>query len=222
MAPVVRRTVLAFVASLAAVLPFAGAAVAEDRVGSRDVTLGNPQAPVTLVEYASVTCPHCARFNAEVFPTLRARYIATGQVQYVFREVPINAREDTAGFLIARCAGPDRYLAVTDALMRGQPILFQKHDFHGWLMAGAAAAGLSEDQMKACIVDVPAVEAFNARAEHTMSVDKIDSTPTLLVNGRPIKIAGPEVSFADVDAAIRPLLGATNTPARRLRRAPVH
>ena len=201
-----RRAVLGVVASLAATLALAapGLAGAEDRVGSRDVTLGNPQAPVTVIEYGSITCPHCARFNAGVLPQLKAKYIVPGKVQYVFREVPINEQEDTAGFLIARCAGPDRYLAVVDALMRGQSILFEKHNLHDWLMAGASAGGLNEAQMKTCISDPAAIEAFNARAEHTVRVDKIDSTPTIIVNGAVVKARSGthEFGMADLDAAL--------------------
>jgi protein-disulfide isomerase len=203
-------------------LSFPPSVRAEDKVGSADISLGSPNAPVTLVEYASVSCPHCARFNADVFPALKARYIDTGKVRYIFREAPIHEQEDTAGFLIARCAGPRRYLAVVDALFRAQPLLFAQN-LHGWLMAGAAAGGLNEAQMRACISDAAAIEASNARAEHTMTVDKIESTPTVLVNGKPVKEAGPEFTIADIDAAVRPLLGGrTSTLVKPSARPPVH
>lgn len=192
---------------------------AEDKVGAQEISLGNPNAPVTLVEFASVTCPHCARFNADVYPALKARYIDTGQVRYVFREVPIHEQEDAAGFLVARCAGPTRYLAVTDALFRAQTLLFDKHDLHAWLMAGAAAGGLDEAQMRACIADVAAIQAFNARAEHTMTVDKVDSTPTVIINGKRLQAKGAEFAISDIDAALRPLLGGRTNGRRRARKA---
>jgi protein-disulfide isomerase len=210
MAGLFRRTLLTLAASLA----LAGPALAEDRVGARDVVLGKADAPITLVEYGSVTCPHCARFNKDVLPALKAKYVDTGKAKYIFREVPINEQEDTAGFLVARCAGPDKYLAVVDALMRGQPILFEKHEFKGWLMAGAVVGGLDEAQMKACISDTGAIEAFNARAEHTSTVDKIHSTPTVLVNGKQVEVKGPEFAVSDIDAAIQPLLGGKTTTGR--------
>ncbi len=216
-----RRLLLVLATAFAFTAP--ALAFATDRVGAHDVTLGNPNAPITLVEYASVTCPHCAKFNATIFPTLKARYIDTGKLLYVFREVPIHEQEDAAGFLIARCAGPDRYLAVTDALFRAQPILFDKHNLHDFLMAGARAGGLSEADMRTCISDAPALEAFNARAEHTMTVDKIDSTPTVIINGKMVTAAGPEMALSDVEAVIRPLLGATSPAGHRpARRKPVH
>ncbi len=196
----------------AALLLAIAPARAEDRVGAAEISLGSPKAPVTLIEYASVSCPHCARFAADVFPTLKARYIDTGKVRYLFREAPIHPNEDTAGFLVARRAGPGGYLAVVDALFRAQPMLFNG-DLHGWLMAGAAAGGLNEDQMRASISDVAAIETFNARAEHTAVVEKINSTPTVIINGKTLKPAGPEYTIGDIDAAVRPLLGGKSAAA---------
>ena len=210
-----RRIALAAVAALTLALP--RLAAAQDRIGDQEISLGSPNAPVTMIEYASVTCPHCAHFNADVFPLLRARYIDTGKVRYVFREAPIHPAEDAAGFMIARCAGPQKYLTVVDALMRNQTLLFDKQDLHGWLMAGARVGGLSDEQMKACITDAKALEAFNARAERTMGADKIDSTPTVIVNGKRVEPPGQKsITIADLDAAIRPLL--TKAPTRPIRR----
>lgn len=210
---------LATVSWAAAALPVRAA----DLVGDKDIALGSPTAPVTLVEYASVSCPHCAHFAADVFPALKARYIDTGKVRYVFREAPIHPQEDTAGFLIARCAGPARYLAVTDALFHAQSILFDKNNLHGWLTAGAEAGGLSEAQMRACISDVSAIQTFNARADHTLDVDKIDSTPTVIVNGTRINPKGNAFTIADIDAAVQPLLGGKSGAVRRRpAQAPVH
>lgn len=196
---------------------------AADLVGDREIALGAPDAPVTLIEYASVSCPHCAHFAADVFPALKARYIDTGKVRYVFREAPIHPEVDTAGFLLARCAGPARYLAVADALFRAQPILFDKDNLHGWLMAGAAAGGVREDQLNACLSDPAAIQSFNARAQHTLDVDKIDRTPTLLVNGTKVEAKGPAYTIADIDAVVQPLLAGTSQAVRRRpRHAPVH
>jgi protein-disulfide isomerase len=214
---------LAGMIAAAAALALAHSASAVDKVGSAEIALGSPGAPVTVIEYASVTCPHCARFNAEVVPLLKKRYVDTGKVRYVFREAPIHPDLDTAGFLVARCAGPERYLAVTDALFRAQPALFEKQDLHAWLMAGAAAGGLDEAAMRACISDVAAIQAFNTRADHTLQVDKIDSTPTVLVNGARLDAKGAEYSITDIDAAVQPLLGGKSPASRRhAHGAPVH
>ena len=220
-AMLVSRRQAGFLLSLA-LLVGAPLAQAQDRVGATEISLGSPTAPVTLVEFASVSCPHCARFDADVFPQLKARYIDTGKVRYVFHEAPIHPREDTAGFLVARCAGPQRYMAVVEALFHAQPQLF-KGDLHAWLMAGATAGGLSEEQMRACIADVSAIQGFNERAEHTMTVDKVGSTPTVRINGKDVPEAGPEFTFADIDAALRPLFGGKSAPATgRAGRRSVH
>src|SRR5688572_8278560 len=116
MRPVTRRLALTLAAA-AALLAACGQGGGDAQVASDDMVMGKADAPVTVIEYASVTCSHCANFNATVFPAFKAKYVDTGQVKYVLREfltppVPIAA----AGFLIARCAGPDKYFGVVDAI----------------------------------------------------------------------------------------------------------
>src|SRR5439155_2600770 len=98
---------------------------AGEAASADDMTMGSPNAKVTMIEYASVSCPHCARFATEVFPAFKAKYIDTGQVRYVAREAltgdPAIA---AAGFLTARCAGKDKYFQVVDAIYRAQPEIF--------------------------------------------------------------------------------------------------
>lgn len=207
---------LAGVLALAAPLP----AMAEDRVGARDIGLGNANAPVTVVEYASVTCPHCAKFNATIMPVLKAKYIDTGKVHYIFREFPTPPENiSAAGFLVARCAGPDRYLFVVDALFHAQDQLYKKQDVHAFFAAGAQAGGLSEEQMRACIADAAALQAFNDRVQRAHAVDKVNGTPTVLVNGKLVDTGDREIAFSDIDAAIQPLLSGKASraqhPARR-------
>ena len=102
--------------------------------------MGNPQAKVTVVEYASVACPHCGRFNNEVFPAFKAKYIDTGKVHYVFREMLVgNGQEQAfgaAGFLLARCAGQDKYFSVLDAIFHGQGMrCTNRGDLRGGLLS---------------------------------------------------------------------------------------
>jgi protein-disulfide isomerase len=209
-----RRVILALAAVLA--LGAAVPVMAQDRVGARDITLGNPKAPITIIEYASITCPHCARFNANVFPTLKARYIDTGKALYIFREFPTDPVDiSAAGALIARCSGPDRYLKVIDALFRAQEALYTSKDVHAFFMAGGRAGGLSEEQVKACISDASALEAFNSRVQHAAQVDKINSTPTVIINGKAIDPGEHEIGMADIDAAIQPLLATTRGSAAK-------
>jgi protein-disulfide isomerase len=219
-----RRAFLGLVLALSTLTLAAAPVRAEDRVGDRPIMLGNPRAPITIVEYGSITCPHCAHFNAEVLPALKAKYLDTGLARYEFREFPIHPQEDAAGFMIARCAGPERYMAVVDALFHAQPAFFAKNNLHDFLMAGARAGGLSEEQMKACINDPAGIQAFMARGQRAHDVDKVDGTPTVIINGKTIDQAGPEMSIGDIDAAMKPLLGgrASTVPAKPVRRARPH
>ncbi len=112
--------VLAAAASLAACSKVGGSAVPDD------MTMGNPNAKVTVIEYASVACPHCAAFNNELFPAFKAKYIDTGKVRYVAREALTgNPALAAAGFLLARCAGKDKYFFVTDAIYRAQDQIYE-------------------------------------------------------------------------------------------------
>lgn len=217
MALFVRRLLLACLISLG----LAGAAFAADKVGDREIAIGNPRAAVTVIEYASVTCPHCARFNAKVYPAFKAKYVDTGKVRYIFRELPTEPEAIAAGgFLIARCAGPQKYLAVVDALFRAQEQLYKSKDVHAFFMAGAQAGGLNEGQMKACITDAAALQAFDNRVDEANKAH-INATPTLIINGKTLEAAGPEFALSDLDAAIAPLLN-DSVPRRPLRRhAPI-
>lgn len=117
----VRRWCLGLILSLA--LPAAGLAEPA-AVMPADRVLGRADAPVTVIEYASVTCPHCAAWHAEVFPDFKARFIDTGRVRYVYREFLTGPAElSFAGALLARCAPADRYFDVVGALMEGQAAL---------------------------------------------------------------------------------------------------
>jgi len=166
-----------------------------------------------VVEYASDTCPHCARFAAEVFPAFKAKYVDTGKVLYSFREFPTAPVElSAAGFVLARCAGEGKYFDVVNALFQAQ----KAETGREFLMAGAKAGGLDEDQIKACLDDPAALAELNARVKQAADVEKIDGTPTLIVNG--VKMKEGEKTLKDLDAAIEPLLHATPHKAARKRR----
>jgi protein-disulfide isomerase len=149
-----------------------------------DMALGSPKAKVQVVEYASLSCTHCAHWNNEVFPQLRARYIDTGKVRYVFREFLTQpAQFAAAGYLLARRVGADRYFQVTDAIFRQQDAIFQSEDLWGGLLKIGKSFGLTEEQFTAALNDKAALEAINARVAKAAERDGIDSTPTFFVNG---------------------------------------
>jgi protein-disulfide isomerase len=161
---------------------------------------------VTVVEYASVTCPHCARFNNEVFPAFKAKYVDTGKVLYVFREFPTPPADLAgAGFLIARCAPADRYFAVIDALFKGQEELYRTQDAKTFLLNAAKAGGMDEAKIDACLGDKARVNAYNARVKAAFDAGKVQATPTFLIGDT--KLEG-EQTLAQLDAALAPKLAA--------------
>ena len=168
---------------------------------AEDMTLGDANAKVKVVEYASVTCSHCAAFNETTFPAFKAKYIDTGKVHYTFKEFLTPPEQvAAAGFLVARCAGEDKYFTVIDALFRGQQEMFQSGDMRGGLLRVAQSAGMTEEQFNACVQDEEALKALNARVEKAIRQDGIQATPTFVVNGKKIKEG--DISIAELDAAI--------------------
>ena len=152
-----------------------------------DMDLGNPTSPVTLVEYASATCSHCARFDRDVFPTLKARYIDTGKIHYVFREFltppePVAA----ASFVLARCAGKDKYFQVVEAVFRSQEEMFATQDSRTPLLRIAKSMGMTEDRFNTCLNDQAALDAVQKRMARGVDQDKISGTPTFILNGKTI------------------------------------
>ena len=191
---------LLVVAALGA-LALAGCSKGAGTVDTADMTLGDPNAKVKMVEYASLTCSHCGKFNNEVFPEFKKKYIDTGKVHYTFKEFLTPPNEvAAAGFLTARCAGKDKYFNVTDAIFHAQQEMFTTGDMRGVLLRIAQSAGLTEEQFNACITDEAALKALNERVEKAIKVDKINATPTFVINGKKVKEG--EVSLAELDAAV--------------------
>lgn len=167
-----------------------------------DMSLGNPNAKVTVVEYASVACPVCGRWYKEVWPTFKARYVDTGKIHYVFREMLVGDQNEQAiaasGFLLARCAGKDKYFSVVDAVFKSQPGLFS--DPNSVLVGIAKTVGLSEAQFDACVRNESALSALTARVQSNSTNGKVDATPTFVINGKALD-AGYQ-PLAAIDAAI--------------------
>jgi protein-disulfide isomerase len=172
-----------------------------------EYVMGNPKAKVTLVEYASASCPHCARFDAQVFPAVKAKYIDTGKVKYVFREFLTPPEEiAAAGFLLARCTGQQHYFHVVEQVFAAQPEIYASNDPKSVFVRIAKGYGIDEKGLDACLNDQAATDALNARLKQAIDVQKIDSTPTFLVNGVKLDEHGKEPDLALFDAAIQPLL----------------
>ncbi len=174
-----------------------------DAVTSDDMSLGNPTAKVTVIEYASVACPHCAAFNNDVFPAFKTKYIDSGRIHYVFREMLVGGDQEAAmaaaGFLMARCAGKDKYFSVVDAIFHGQQAMVQSGDVRDGLMRIAESAGMSDAQFDACISDDTQLKKLNDRVQNYVQNDHITGTPTFVINGTTLS---GEQSLATLDKAI--------------------
>ena len=192
-------SVLAFAALLGACQPQKAAAP----VTADEMSLGPASAKVTVIEYASAGCPFCARFNNEVFPAFKAKYIDTGKVHYVFREVLVGGGPEiamgAAGFLTARCAGKDKYFTVLDQVFHDQDAIYKSGDIKGGLLKIAKANGLSDQQFSDCVNSNDALVALNNRSEKA-STDGVGATPTFFVNGKKAFESVP--SLGDLDSAI--------------------
>jgi len=188
------------VVSLAACSPKAGGAAG---ALPDDMDLGNAQAKITVVEYASVGCPVCAKWQKEVYPAFKAKYIDTNKIHYVFREMLVGAGPEIAvaasGFLVARCAGKDKYFAVNDAIFKNQEQAFQAP--RETLVDIAKSVGMTEDSFNKCINDDKAIQALNDRVERHVRDDHVNSTPTFVINGKAMEPGYH--SLAEIDAAIK-------------------
>ena len=168
---------------------------------SGDMTMGDPDAKVKMVEYASASCTHCATFNNEVFPAFKTKYVDTGKVHYTLKEFLTPPNEvAAASFLISRCAGKDKYFTVLDSIYKNQTEMFTTGDFRGVLLRIAQSSGMTEEQFNACVQDEDALKALDARVTKAIRDDKITATPTFFINGK--KIAEGELSLAQIDTAV--------------------
>jgi len=187
--------------ALAAVATFlAGAAVAAPSALPDDMSLGNPKAKVQVIEYASLSCPHCAHFNETIFAPFKTKWVDTGKARYTLKEMLTPPQQvAAAGFLMARCVAPAKYFKVVDEVFRSQP-RWENGKIKAVFLEIGAANGLTEAQFNACLTDEKAQDALNARAQRAAEVDGVNSTPTLFINGKQIDPL-PQTP-AEMDAAI--------------------
>jgi protein-disulfide isomerase len=147
-----------------------------------DIPLGKADAPITIVEYASLTCPHCASFDAEVLPQLKAEYIDTGKVRYVFRDFPLDRLALTAS-VVARCSGRDRYFGFIEAFFASQQTWARAQNPVEALGRIARLGGMGDSEFDGCVKDEAALEKVLAQRLEAEKTYKIQSTPTLLIQG---------------------------------------
>jgi protein-disulfide isomerase len=148
-----------------------------------DIMIGSDKAPVTIIEYASMTCPHCAHFEETTLPELKKRYIDTGKVRYVMREFPLDALA-AAGFMLARCAGPDKYESVVETLFAKQADWAMVQKPIPPLMAIAKQFGFTEESFNTCLANQKVLDDIQAVRDHAVNKLGVNSTPTFFINGK--------------------------------------
>jgi protein-disulfide isomerase len=148
-----------------------------------DRILGNPNAPITIIEYASLSCPHCAHFAEDVLPDIKKKWIDTGKAKLILRDFPLDEPALKAA-MVARCAPPDRFYPFVDALFADQPQWVLAHDYQQALVRIAELGGISAKTVDACLKN-KALEDSIVRERLTAATDLgVDATPTFFVNGK--------------------------------------
>ena len=181
----------------------AGASVAKP-ASLPDMALGPATAPVTIVEYASMSCPHCAGFAQNVFPMLKSKYIDPGKVRFVFREFPLDIKAAAASML-ARCiAGGDagKYFEAVEQLFKAQDQLME-HTTDTLKRIGKQQAGMSDEAVETCVKNQAQLDKLKADQNFAFEKLKVDATPTFFINDEKLKGA---MSFEELDQKIRSLL----------------
>jgi protein-disulfide isomerase len=166
-----------------------------------DKVLGNDDAPVTIVEYASMTCPHCAHFHATTLPELKKKYIDTGKARLIFREFPFDPRAE-AGFMLARCSN-DNYFPMVDVLFKQQEVWASVENAKDALLQISKLAGFSQESFEACLTDQKLLDDVRAVRKQGEEEFKVDSTPTFFINGNTYKGA---LTIAEMSAIIDGML----------------
>jgi protein-disulfide isomerase len=169
-----------FAVSPALAEPPPGEATAAVEISDQDVFYGSADAPVTIVEFASLTCPHCMRFHTEVMPKLKEGVIGEGKVRLIYRDFPLDGLALRASAL-ARCGGPERRLAILDLLFESQPVWRNSQDPLTALAQIGKLAGLKEETSRACMEDKGMFDQIIAEAQIGETQHGVRSTPTLII-----------------------------------------
>ena len=164
-------------------------------------SLGNADAPITMIEYASMTCSHCANFDVKVFPTLKTKYIEPGKLRYILREFPLDPLA-AAGFMLARCAG-DKYYDVIDVLFQTQQKWAFTREPLPQLVAIAKQLGFTQQSFDECLANQQILDGIDAVRQRAVEKFGVNSTPTFFINGT---IHRGEMTLEETEKVLQPLL----------------
>jgi protein-disulfide isomerase len=167
-------------------------------VSAADRAIGRADAPVTVIEYASFSCHHCADWHELVWPVFKARFVDTGRVRFVFRNLPTDQQLSLPAAALARCAAPEKFFDVASALMRGQAAVLRGGNREDWYNPAIAVSGRSRAQIDACVTTSATRDAISRDIE-TAHAAGATTTPAFFVNGRRVT----DRSLGGLEVAIR-------------------
>lgn len=205
MADITKRQLIAGSAGAAAFVAVPNFGFAQEASTFVEMRTGNPDAAVTVIEYASFTCPHCASFHTRTWPSLKENYVETGKINFIFREVYFDRVGLWAGAL-ARCGGPERYFGIVDILFKKQAEwsrLQNPTEIVQALYGIGRQAGLENAEMEACLQNRAALEEMVAVFKETTEADGVNSTPSFMINGEKTG----NMSYTDFAVRLDELLG---------------
>lgn len=183
-------------------LPVAAHALPSTEAMLSERSLGDSKAPVVIYEYSSLTCPHCADFHSETLPEIKKEYIDTGKVRYVIRDFPLDNRA-MAATMIARCLPSDHYFSFVSLLFKNQETWARSQDPLKDLKILAEISGMPSDEVDQCLHDSALLQGLTQARSEAHEKEKIESTPTFIINGTVVSGAKPFTEFKSViDAAL--------------------
>ena len=204
-----RRRFSALLGASAAAAALPGAAFAQgaynlfDGIPVEDQVMGDPNAPVTLVEYASMTCPHCKRWHESVYPELKSKYIDAGKVKYILRAFPFDGdRRGEAAFMLAYCAPNGNYYPMIDALFASQDVWSRGQNPVPELLRLAKLSGMSQDDFRACLGNQDLLTNIIKGRNKAVREFNVRATPTIFVNGVKVDDTSAAGVSKAVDAAL--------------------
>ncbi len=194
-----RLAVVAAMLALPALTPAALAESVSTEEALVEMVMGDADAPITIIEYASLTCPHCAAFHRETLPELKKQYLDTGKAKLIFRDFPLDGAALRAAML-ARCGGKERFFPFVDVLLKTQNTWSRAKDPVAALTQVGRMGGLSKDEIEACLKNEALMDGIlRIRLDGQNEFD-VSSTPTFIINGK--KVAGA-LPFAEFEKLLK-------------------